>query len=61
MSYSFIILGQWGWEKTTPSSLSNSSSLVSGHGTYSNQQKGGLQTPALGLNVKAGLTPSAIQ
>ena len=59
---SFIIQGEWGWEKATSSSfLSSSSSLVSGHGAYSNQQKGSPQTPALGLKMNAGLTSSPTQ
>ena len=38
-----------------PLSSSSNSSLVSGHGAYSNQQKGSPQTPALGLNLNAAL------
>ena len=39
-----------------PLSSSCSSFLVSGPGAYLYQQKGGPQTPALGLNLNVGLT-----
>ena len=59
MGCSFTIPGAWGSEKPASSSfLSSSSSLVSGSGVYSNQQEGSPRTPALGVNLKAGLPPS---
>ena len=62
MGHSFILQGSWGSEKTKPLPLSSSSSsLVSGPGAYLNQQKGGLQTPALGLKLNAGLIPRPTQ
>ena len=62
MGYSFIIQGEWGSEKTSSSSLGVVAPpwyLV--RYVYSNQLKGGTQTPALGLNLNAGLIPSHAQ
>ena len=72
-SYSFSLQGVWGSESTSSSSFfSSGSSLVSGkrvfdpirlnedgQGAYSNQQKAGPQTPALGLNLNGGRNPAA--
>ena len=62
VSYSFIIQGEWGFEKSA-SSFPRVRSLLLGIllGVFSNQQKVGPQTPALGLNLNVGLIPSPTQ
>ena len=46
-----------GWKKTTSSFLGVIAPPWCPIGGYSKQQKGGPQTPALGLNLNAGLVP----
>ena len=61
VGYSFIIQGEWAVQKDCFCLFLGVVAPPWYLGAYSNQQEGSPQTPAFGLKLNAGLTPSPTQ